>query len=302
VASFLAPLKQMLNLGSTLQALRAYMLSIDDVLEQPLDAELLAQDRSTRNAPGSPPREPKLRGHVELRDVSFGYNPLAPPLIRDLSIAIKPGQHVALVGGSGSGKSTLAKIICGLYQPTSGEVLFDGVARAQHPRDVLANSIAIVDQDIAMFAATVRENLTLWDDLADDAAVLAACKDAEIIDVVRAMVGGFDAMLPEGGTNVSGGQRQRLEIARALVNQPTILILDEATSALDAVTEHRVAENVRRRGCTCVVVAHRLSTIRHCDEIVVLDQGQVVQRGTHEELLREDGYYAELVRKEEGSE
>jgi ATP-binding cassette subfamily C protein len=302
VAAFLAPLKQMLNLGSTLQSLRANLLSLDDVLDQPLDGEIVAAERGTRDLPRPTPPDPKLRGLVELRGVSFGYNPLAPPIINDLHLTIKPGHHVALVGGSGSGKSTLAKIICGLYQPSAGEVAFDGVPRGGHSRDVLASSIAIVDQDIAMFAASVRDNLTLWDELGDAGAILQACKDAEILDVVRAMVGGFDALLPEGGTNLSGGQRQRLEIARALVNGPTILVLDEATSALDNVTERRIVENIRRRGCTCVVVAHRLSTIRHCDEIVVLERGQVVQRGTHDALMLEDGYYAELVRKEEGEE
>src|SRR6185312_11162500 len=235
------------------------------------------------------------KGRVELRNVSFGYHPLAPPLIEGLSLTIEPGERVAVVGASGSGKTTIVKLVAGLYEATPGEVLFDDVPRAAIPREVLANSLAMVEQDIAMFEGTFSDNLTLWDASTPPAAVYDACRDALIDEVISATPRGYESELIEGAANMSGGQRQRLDLARALVSDPSILILDEATSALDADTEYRIDDNLRRRGCTCLIAAHRLSTIRDCHEILVLDRGRVVERGTHDELIRLQGEYARLL-------
>ena len=294
-SEFLNPVNQLVNFGSTLQDLEADLNRLDDVLENPIDpeAERAVDSQTADNVIHLDAFS--LQGYVELRSLTFGYSPLEAPLIEDLNLTIQPGQRVALVGGSGSGKSTVAKIITGLYQPWSGEILLDGRDRQTIPRAVLANSLSMVEQEIFLFAGTVRENLTLWDSTVSDRDLIAACKDAAIHDLILEMPGGYYAPLNEGGMNLSGGQRQRLEIARALVRNPQVLILDEATSALDAETELIIDRNLRRRGCSCVVVAHRLSTIRDCDEIIVLDRGQVVQRGTHGSLRNESGIYTTLV-------
>jgi len=293
MTNFVAPVQQLVNLGGKLQTAEGDMNRIDDVLKYPADTDPEDDD-------SPPPRgEPvKLSGHLELRGVSFGYSPLDPPLIQDFRLRIKPGQRVALVGGSGSGKSTLAKLIVGLHEPWQGEILFDGRRRSEIPRRVLVSSLSAVDQSIFLFEGTVRENLTLWDPTIPLPEVVAAAKDAEIHEVLAARPGGYDSPVAEDGANFSGGQRQRLEIARALVARPSLLVLDEATSALDPTTEARIDANLRRRGCTCVIIAHRLSTIRDADEILVLDQGKVVQRGTHDELKDQEGRYGDLIRSE----
>jgi ABC-type bacteriocin/lantibiotic exporter with double-glycine peptidase domain len=239
-----------------------------------------------------------LQGAVELRNITFGYSRIDPPLVENLTVTLKPGDRVALVGASGAGKSTIARLVCGLYELWEGEILLDGIPRSQIPHQVLSQSLALVDQDVLLFAGTVKENLTLWDATVPDSDLVKACTDAAIHDVVVAMSGGYDAELLEGAANLSGGQRQRLEIARALVANPTILVMDEATSALDAETEHRIVQNLRCRGCSCLIVAHRLSTIRDCNEIIVLERGHVVQRGTHATLLQEGGAYAHLIHSE----
>jgi NHLM bacteriocin system ABC transporter peptidase/ATP-binding protein len=294
--SFLGPVSTLLSFGSTLQDLEADLNRLDDVLENPLDPEAERVITTGNGQLLAPARDSfQLQGYVEIRNLSFSYSRLDPPLIDSLSLTIKSGQRVALVGGSGSGKSTVAKLVTGLYVPWSGSILFDGIPREEIPRSVLSNSLAMVEQEIFLFAGSVRDNLTLWDPTVPLDDVIQACKDAAIHDLIALMPGGYDAQLAESGANVSGGQRQRLEIARALVRNPAVLVLDEATSALDAETELIIDRNLRRRGCSCIVVAHRLSTIRDCDEIIVLDRGKVVQRGTHDELRLQDGHYRQLV-------
>lgn len=297
---FMKPVNELVNFGSTLQELEADLNRLDDVLENPVDPEA-ERDIDQGNSLALYSQESfKLQGYVELRDLTFGYSRLEDPLIKDLSLTLQPGQRVALVGGSGSGKSTVAKLLTGLYQPWSGDILLDGIPRNQITRPILANSLAMVEQEIFLFAGTVRENLTLWDPTVPDADMIKACQDAAIHDLILNMPGGYNSQLSEGGMNLSGGQRQRLEIARALVRNPSVLVLDEATSALDAETELIIDRNLRRRGCSCIVVAHRLSTIRDCDEIIVLSRGKVVQRGTHEELRSRPGVYTRLVGSQEG--
>jgi NHLM bacteriocin system ABC transporter peptidase/ATP-binding protein len=286
--SFLQPVNSLVSLGASVQALGGDLSRLDDVLSSPApDEPSLASA-----APGLPVR---LRGHVEFRDVTFGYSTVAPPLINNLSFQVHPGQRIAFVGGSGSGKSTVARLLAGLYSPLSGEILLDGIPASTIPREILANSMAMVDQDILLFKGTVRDNLTLWDATTSTTSLSRACRDAQIESVIDALPDGYASELLEGAANLSGGQRQRLEIARALSSDPSILIMDEATSALDAETELAVDRNIRRRGCTCFIVAHRLSTVRDSDEIIVLDQGSVAERGTHDELIRGNGHYARLL-------
>ncbi|MFE0011078.1 ATP-binding cassette domain-containing protein, partial [Streptomyces erythrochromogenes] len=239
----------------------------------------------------------RLKGHVELDGITFGYSPLDPPLLQDFSLAVGPGQQVALVGGSGSGKSTVSRLISGLHTPWAGAVRIDGMRLEDIPRGALAASVSFVDQDVFLFEGTVRDNVALWDPTIEDEAVVAALEDAAVYEVVARRPGGIHSRVEQDGRNFSGGQRQRLEIARALVRRPSVMVLDEVTSALDAVTEQVIIDNLRRRGCACVVIAHRLSTVRDSDEIVVLDRGTVVERGRHEHLVAAQGAYALLVKE-----
>jgi len=291
---FLEPASSLIELGSTLQEMDGSLARLDDVLRYPLDKRFHTHHAAFAGSAGE--NAPvKLEGSVELRNVTFGYSRLEPPLIRDFNLKVRPGSRIAIVGASGSGKSTLSRLISGLYEPWEGEILFDGVARLHHPAEVLHNSIALVDQEVVLFEATVRENMTLWDGTIDEAVMIEAAKDACIHADISARHGGYNSQIEEGGRDLSGGQRQRVEIARALTIQPRILILDEATSGLDPHTEKLVDDNLHARGCTVIVIAHRLSTIRDCDEILVLQKGTVVQRGTHDELIAGDGAYRELV-------
>ena len=298
-AAFLQPIGRFIQFADLFQILEADLQRLDDVFDAPEEHASAAVDTAGgergRGEVSTFAGRLRLKGSVELRDLTFGYPGCTEPLLKDFSLSIEPGQRVAVVGPSGSGKSTLSALVAGIYQPWSGEVLIDGCRREAIPRELLTSSMSLVDQHIFLFADTVRENLTMWVPDVPDSALVAAAKDAAIHDEIIARPLGYDAPVDEGGRNFSGGQRQRLEIARALVNNPSILILDEATCSLDAITEVRIDDGLRRRGCTCLIVAHRLSTIRDCDLIVVLDGGSAVQRGLHEELMQEDGLYRELV-------
>lgn len=292
LASFSAPAASLIGAGQTLQEMRTQMERIEDVMQYPPD---VSYDGEAADPDGE---YDKLSGAVELRDVTFGYSRLDAPLIENFSMTLKPGSRVAFVGASGCGKSTLSKLISGLYQPWSGEILFDGKPMRDIGRSVFTGSLAVVDQDIILFEDTIRNNIKMWDNSIEDFEMILAARDAQLHEDIMQRDGGYDYKLTEGGRDLSGGQRQRMEIARVLAQDPTIIILDEATSALDAKTEYEVVKSIKDRGITCVVVAHRLSTIRDCDEIIVLDHGKVVERGTHQELFARNGLYTQLVSNE----
>lgn len=296
VAGFNAPLTLLVGFGATLQQTAGSLASVDDVLDYPTGEGPGVQSAAPAAAsPTSAGRRARLSGAVELAGVTFGYAPLAPPLLDDLTLRIEPGQRIAVVGTTGSGKSTVARVAAGLYRPWSGRVLLDGIERETLPRDVVATSVALVDQEIRLFEGSVRNNLTLWDETISDEAVWRAAKDAAIHDDIMRREGGYERRIESGGGDWSGGQRQRLEIARALAGDPALVILDEATSALDPLVERAIDRNLRARGCACLIIAHRLSTVRDCHEIVVLDAGRIAERGTHDELLARGGIYAAMV-------
>ena len=294
---FLTPVERFLAFAENRQALETDLQRLEDVSRTDEDPVFSRRSQESESVPTFNGRL-QLAGQLELRNVTFGFNRSRPPLIKDFNLVIKPGQRVAVVGPSGSGKSTLARLVSGVYQPWSGEILFDeGHLRNQIPEEVLRQSISMVDQEVVLFSASLRDNITLWNPAIPDEVLFAATRDARIHDEILVRPQGYASLVEEGGANFSGGQRQRLEIARALVGNPTVLILDEATSALDAATEEYVDDALRRRGVTCLIVAHRLSTVRDCDEIIVLDKGATVQRGTHDELIADrDGAYYNLVR------
>ena len=289
--AFLAPANTLISTGQTVQQLRTEMERIEDVMEYRIDP--LAENEADAGAEDV--SYAKLSGKVEMRNVTFGYAPLGKPLIQDFSMTLEPGKSVAFVGASGSGKSTLAKLLSGLHQPWSGEILFDGKPIGEIDKAVFRGSLAVVDQDITLFEDTISNNIKMWDTTIENYEVILAARDAQIHDKIMERDGGYEYTIKENGTDFSGGEKQRLEIARVLAQDPTIVIMDEATSALDARTEFNVVRSIRDRGVTTIVIAHRLSTIRDCDEIIVMDHGLVAERGTHEELYALGGLYTELV-------
>lgn len=297
LANFTGPVNSFLGLGADLLSASADMQRIDDVMEYPLpkkfkeDYEEKSEVEVARYSPVN-----KLEGYISIKNAVFGYSPLEQPLINGLNIEFTPGKRVALVGATGSGKSTIGKLLSATCTLWEGELLFDGKPLREIDRRVFASSVAVVNQNISLFEGSVKDNITMWDKTIPEEVYIQAAKDACIHDVITARPSGYYSRVAEGGKNFSGGQRQRLEIARALALNPRIIIMDEATSALDAITEQTVDQNIRRRGCTSIIIAHRLSTIRDCDEIIVLDHGNIVQRGTHDQLLEQGGMYSDLVR------
>lgn len=287
--SFMEPLNNLVETGKTLIETRTQMERVEDVYRSKRD---VGDEVLTENVSGTG----KLRGKVELKDITFGYSPLSNPLIEGLSFTLEPGKSVALVGASGCGKSTIAKLVSGLYDPWKGEILFDGKPKQEIERSVFINSVAMVNQDILLFEDTIANNVKIWDRSIEDFAMIMACRDAQIYKDIAVRPEGFNGKLTEGGNNLSGGQRQRLEIASALAREPVVLILDEATSALDAATEDKVMTAIRQAGISLIIIAHRLSTIRDCDEIIVLDKGHVAERGTHDTLMQEEGMYYQLMK------
>lgn len=297
IAKFHEPVQKLLSLGNVLQNTEMQMRRLDDVRRYKTDSLNYPDENQTVSFTGN-----RLSGELTLKDVSFGYSPLDPPLIEHFDLHLEPGRWAAVVGSSGSGKSTLAKLVAGLYEEWSGEILFDGVKRREIPRPVIVNSLATVDQDVFQISGTVRQNISMFDKSVPSTDIVQAAQDACIHDDIIQLQGGYDAEVSEGGLNFSGGQRQRLEFARALAFNPSLLILDEATSAIDPMTEQKCLENIRRRGCTCLIVAHRLSTIREADEIIVLERGKVAERGTHRELISHDGPYRRLIEERDQQE
>ena len=292
LSSFMSPAQQLIFAGQTLQEMRTKMERIKDVMRYPSDAvyESRSEDEEETYA--------KLSGAIELKNVTFGYSRLDTPLIQNFNLTLKPGSRVAFVGTSGCGKSTLAKLISGLYQPWSGEILFDGKPMTKIDRSVFTGSLAVVDQDIILFEDTIANNIKMWDPSIEDFEMIMAARDAQLHEDIMRRDGGYNYRITEGGKDFSGGQRQRIEIARVLAQDPTIILLDEATSALDARTEYNVVKSIKDRGITCIVVAHRLSTIRACDRIIYLEKGKIVEDGTYDELIALGGRFAELVERQ----
>ena len=284
--SFLAPAGQLSGVAQSFTTMRADMERVEDVMNYKTEPE---------SAGGS---AGKLSGSLKIDNITFGYNKLSPPLIKNFSLELTPGKSVAIVGASGSGKSTVAKLITGLYEPWEGEITFDGKRRIEIDEYSFRSSVSMVDQEVTLFEDSVAENIRMWDPSIEDFAVILAARDADIHETIVTRQGGYRQTVAENGKNFSGGQRQRLEIARVLAQEPVIAVLDEATSALDAKTEETVMNNIRKIGCSCVVIAHRLSTVRDCDEIIVLEKGEVAERGSHGELYAKNGRYTELVATE----
>ncbi|MCC5832795.1 MAG: NHLP family bacteriocin export ABC transporter peptidase/permease/ATPase subunit [Chlamydiales bacterium] len=293
--SFLTPVSRFVNFGQKMQNIKSEIARLNDVLKNKVDP--IYEARSSRRAEKS---SLKLEGYLEFRKVTFGYSRLAPPLIENLSFTIKPGERLALVGPSGCGKSTIAKLACGLFLPWEGEILYDGKPLEEIPEDLFYHSLGHVDQEIFLFSGTIRENITLWNDIVTEEMVVQAAEASAIHEEIMLRKNGYENILNEGGRNLSGGQRQRLEIARSLLYSPSLLVMDEATSALDSETEKYISDRIRQSGCSVVMIAHRLSTIQDCDEILVLERGKVVQRGSHPKLKNERGLYRQLIESENG--
>jgi NHLM bacteriocin system ABC transporter peptidase/ATP-binding protein len=293
MSNFMGPVNQLVRVGSLLQETEGDMGRIDDVLNYEIATEFEEKEEIKNNL--TEENLQKLTGHFEMKNVTFGYNTTMPALIKDFSLRLRPGSRIALVGGSGSGKSTIARLASGLYDPWEGDILFDSKLRKDFPRHIITESVAVIDQEVLMFKGSIHENIAFWDSKIPEKHIIQSARDAAIHDVVAARTNAYDSEVMERGANFSGGQRQRLEIARALALNPSILIMDEATSALDPKSEKTVMDNIKKRGCTCLIVAHRLSTIMDCDEIIVMEFGKIAERGTHLELMKLKGVYAQLI-------
>jgi len=293
MGNFINPVNQLIAVGTLLHETESDMNRIDDVLNYEIDNQFREENKIAPEIENSVKN--RLIGYFEMKNVTFGYNPTMPALIEDFSLNLKPGSRVALVGGSGSGKSTVAKIASGLYEPWSGDIFFDDIPKRNIPRHIINESLAVIDQDVLVFNGTISENISFWNPMIPEKQIIQSARDAAVHDVIASRTDAYDSQVMEGGANFSGGQRQRLEIARALSSNPSILVMDEATSALDSTTEKQVMDNIKKRGCTCLIVAHRLSTIIDCDEIIVMDFGKIVERGTHQELMKLNGVYTKLI-------
>ena len=300
--NFLQPISTIITSGSQLATSRANFDRINDILHHQPDTfyqnphtEKKDQIRKKINAQA----ERTLSGAIELRNVTFGYDRKKEPMIEGLSLTIRPKERIVFLGKSGSGKSTLAQLICGLMEPWSGDILFDGEKISLIPPDILAQSISYVNQDVALFDGTIRDNLSFWNPNFIEQDMMSALNIACIDKQINERPNRLDTLVLSGGSNFSGGERQRLELARALTNSPSILILDEATSALDPIIEAEIESRLRREGYTCIVIAHRLSTVRNADQLIVLDKGHIVEQGRHEELIAKEGYYNQLLSNED---
>ena len=290
LSSFMSPATAIISSGQTLTEMRTQMERVDDVMEYPCENVFAEENDSLA--------ESKLSGKIEIKDLTFGYSPLGQPIIKNFNMTAETGKSIAIVGASGSGKSTVAKLIAGLYKPWSGEILFDGKPLREIQKSVFNSSVAVADQDIVLFEDTIANNIKMWDESIEDFEMILAARDASLHREIMERPGGYGYRLAENGKNLSGGQRQRMEIARVLAQDPTVLVLDEATSSLDAQTEYDVVRAIKNRGITCIVIAHRLSTVRSCDEIIVLSGGETAGRGTHDELMRECEVYRNLIMSE----
>lgn len=291
LAAFMSPVTKLADAGTKIREMRTDMERMEDVMEYPVDVEYPETTKKDISYD-------KLSGKLELRHVTFGYSRMAPPLIEDFSMTVEVGQKVAFVGASGCGKSTLAKLISGLYKPWSGEILFDGKPISEIDRNIFTGSLAVVDQDITLFEDTIANNIKMWDQSIEDYEMILAARDASLHEKILQRDGGYEYQILEGGKDFSGGERQRMEIARVLAQDPTIIVMDEATSALDAKTEYDVVKAIKDRGITCIVIAHRLSTICECDEIFVMERGKIVERGSHDQLMQLHGAYEALIMSE----
>lgn len=297
VISYIVPLNKLVVAAASISDMSGKISKLDDILNYKQRKKINIQELAD-TASLAKQQNARLSGLIEIKNVTFGYNCLERALVHDISLSIVPGEHVAIVGASGAGKSTFAKLLSNLYEPWSGEIAMDGQNISQIHRLVLVNSLSLVEQDNVMLNFSIKDNITMWDDTLRHSDLVQAAKDALIHDDISLRKNGYDAEIYQQGTNFSGGQRQRLDIARALVTNPSILIMDEATSELDPITESEIYNNIRRRGCTTIIIAHRLSTIRNADKIVVLDKGRIVQLGTHEELIAQPGVYNDLMQME----
>lgn len=290
--SFITPANSLIMSVQGLQEMRSEIERVEDIMLYPCDENCV---NDNENEEEDDDEYSKLTGNIEIKNLTFGYSPLAEPLIENFDLSLKPGSRIALVGSSGCGKSTISKLLSGLYKPWSGEILFDGKHINEIDRSVFRGSLAVVDQEITLFEDTIENNIKMWDNSIEDFEVILAARDALIHEDIMLRENGYKNQIIENGRNFSGGERQRLEIARVLAQDPTIIILDEATSALDVETEGKIINSINARGITCIIIAHRLSTIRDCDEIIVLDNGKVIERGTHQELYEKNGMYTALV-------